>query len=217
MLRAPMPVLRGSVTIARFRVELLPDSPKDPAKFLARGLRSKAFEPLDPRKPDEERAAGFVELEDPDAVEFSPGRLYQGEHALFAWRIDKVRIPGAALRAELEKWGHAFTKEKGRSPSRSEKAESRAAIRQTFRSRTVPSTAVHDLSWNLREGTLFVWASSRKVIEEIQIALEEAVPVRLVPMTPSAKAQQNQVPDNALKPTAELLGVPEAEVPHGQA
>ena len=32
-----MPVLRGSVTVARFRVELAPDTPKDPAKWLAKG------------------------------------------------------------------------------------------------------------------------------------------------------------------------------------
>jgi DNA recombination-dependent growth factor C len=217
MVRAPMPVLRGSITLARFRVELTPDASKDAARWLARGLRSKAFEPLDPRKPDEERAAGFVELEDSDAMEFPSGRLYQGQHALFAWRIDKVRIPGNALRVEMEKWTSSFSKEKGRPPSRGEKNETKAAIRQQLRSRTVPLSQVHDVSWNLKEQSLFVWASSRKIVDEIQIALEEVLPVRLVPMTPSAKAQASGMKDDALKPTPELSGVDAAEVPHGQA
>ena len=67
----------------------------------------------------------------------------------------------------------------------------------------------------MRDDVLFVWAGSRKIVEEIQIVLEEELPVKLIPLTPSAKAQAEAVSDDALKPTAELLGMAEEEVPRG--
>ena len=81
MVRAPMPIQSGTVSFARFRSE--PAGARTDAKrWLLRGLRKKAFEPLVARKPEDDRAAGFVELEDHDATGFEAG-LFQGEHALF--------------------------------------------------------------------------------------------------------------------------------------
>jgi recombination associated protein RdgC len=62
-----MPVLGGAVTFARVRSEPGKKLPSDTRRWLAKGLASGAFEPLDPSKGDEERAAGFVELEDHEA------------------------------------------------------------------------------------------------------------------------------------------------------
>ena len=96
-----MPVLRGAVTFSRFRVEVKDGASFDPKRALARGLRTRAFEPID-RKTEEERAAGFCELELPDGVEFSPGALFSGEHALFGYRIDVLKVPASELKAELD-------------------------------------------------------------------------------------------------------------------
>jgi recombination associated protein RdgC len=212
-----MPVQRGTVTLARFRVERTAEAPKDHGRWLPKGLRARAFEPLDPKKPDEDRAAGFVELEDSDATAFPPGKLFVGEHALFCWRIDKVKVPSGALKSELERWSTQFANEQGRNPARSEKAQARAALRAKLSSAAIPLSRVHDVSWNLRAGTLFIWAGSRKVVEEIVLVLEEELPVRLLPLTPSARAQQEGLAEQALRPTAELLAVAEEEVLRGRA
>ena len=71
------------------------------------------------------------------------------------------------LKAELDKWAAAFEKENGRPPSRGEKAENRASIRQMLRNRAVPITKVHDVSWNLKSQQLQIWAASRKAVDEI--------------------------------------------------
>src|SRR5512140_2807835 len=99
----PMPILRGSVTFARFRVDPSKKVPSDVRRWLVRGLQAAAFEPID-RKSDDDVAAGFVELEDRDRTEFSPSALFYGERALFSWRIDKLRVPAGQLRDELDRW-----------------------------------------------------------------------------------------------------------------
>jgi recombination associated protein RdgC len=200
-----MPVLGGAVTFARFRSEPGKKLPSDTRRWLAKGLASGAFEPLDPSKGDEERAAGFVELEDHDATSFAS--VLQGEYALFAFRIDTLKVPSAVLRAELERWRVAFEKEHDRPPSKREKAERKEAVRHLLRQRATPTTRVHDVSFNLKRGQVQIWAASRKAVDEVAAAFEGALDVKLVPLTPGALAAQAGTPEAALAPTPELVGL----------
>jgi recombination associated protein RdgC len=201
-----MPILSGAVTFARFRVEPAEAYPTDVRRWLSRGLRARAFEPID-RRGEEERAAGFVELEDHEGTEFSPGRIFYGEHALLSWRIDTLKVRAAALKAELAQWAATFEKEHDRAPAKREKAERRSALRQAMRAQAVPVTKVYDVSWNLKTQELQLWASSRKVVDEMSLAMESSFRVRLHAHVPSVMARQQGVADAALMPTPELLGI----------
>jgi recombination associated protein RdgC len=201
-----MPILGGTVTFARFRVEPAEAFPTDVRRWLSRGLRARAFEPIDKRT-EEERAAGFVELEDHDSTEFSPGRLFHGEHALLAWRIDTLKVRAAVLKAELAQWAAGFEKEQGRAPTRGEKTERRSALRQAMRTQAVPVTKVYDVSWNLQAQELQLWAASRKVVDEMALAMESCFRIRLHAQVPSVIARRQGVADAALMPTPELLGI----------
>jgi len=216
-----MPVLRGAVTFSRFLVEPAEGAATDLKRSLSRALKARAFAPID-RRSEEERAAGFVELESPDSTEFSAGTLFYGEYALFGYRIDTIKVPGPVLRAEVDKWAAAFEKEKGRPPSRGEKSENRSSVRQVLRNRAVPITKVHDVSWNLKSQQLQIWAASRKAVEEVLNGVETAFKVKLVPLIPSAAAARMGIDESTLGPTAELIGVELAaelpvEVSHGEA
>jgi recombination associated protein RdgC len=200
-----MPILRGAVTFSRFRVDGGDPSGTDTRRWLVQGLRKKAFAPLDPGCTEEDRSAGFVELERTDATTFGPD-LFQGEYALFAYRIDAVRVPAAALRRELEQWAATFRVEKGRAPARAERTAQRVALREVLRQRVTPTTRVHDVSWNLKLRELSIWAASRKAVEEVASTFEEALGVDLHPLTPSASAKLGGVPDDALVPTPALMG-----------
>lgn len=210
-----MPILQGAISFSRFHAEHREEFPKDIKGWLTRGLRSKAFEPLDP-KSEEDRAAGFVELENPERAEFASGDLFQGERALFAWRVDELKVSARTLKSELEKWAAAFQQEKGREPRRAEKAEARDALRRKLRTRTEPKVKVLDVSWNLTTHQVQVWATSRKLVDEIQAQLEDRLHVRLVPRTPAAFVQAAAVDVETLTPTAELFGAGlDGEVSHG--
>jgi recombination associated protein RdgC len=219
-----MPVLSGAVTFSRFRSEPAGNAPSDVKRWLAKGLKSGAFEPIDLKKTEDERAAGFVELENHDSTNFSTGSVLYGEYALFGFRIDTVKVPAAVLKAELDKWATAFEKQNGRAPTRGEKAENRASLRHMLRQRAVPSTKVHDVSWNLKTQQVQIWAASRKAVDEVLLALETAFEVKLQPLVPASLAARAGIADDALIPTPELIGVeiahneiPSSEVTHGEA
>lgn len=213
-----MPVLGGAVTFSRFHAEHARKPPSDLKRWMARALASNAFEPLDPHRAEEDRSVGFVELEDPDATEFAG--VLQGEHALFAWRVDAIKVRAAAVKAEVERWIAAETAEKGHPPGKREKAERRELVRQQLRQKAEPVSKTHDVSWNLETGLVAIWAASRTVVEEAAAAIEAAFEVRLHPVTPGAAAARAELPEKALLPTAELVGVGAAarpEVDRGEA
>lgn len=200
-----MPVLRGAVTFSRFRAEPAQLPHKDPKRFLARALQSRSFEPI-ARESDEVRAAGWVELEDAQSVELTPSKFIYGEYALFAWRVDTLRVPASAVRAELEAWSTKFESNNGRPPSRSERRHEKDAVSQKLRARAFPTTRTYDVSWSLTRGTVEVWAATRKIVEEIQTAFEESFELKLHPLSPRALAEKMGVPEDSLTPTSELFG-----------
>jgi recombination associated protein RdgC len=210
-----MPVQSGAVSFARFRSEPAGARP-DVKRWLLRGLRKKLFEPLEARKPEDDRVAGFVELEDPDATGFEAG-LFQGDHALFAWRIDQLKVPAKAVKAEVDRWAAAFAAEQGRPPGRREKAARKEEVRQLLRQRTEPSSKVLDVSWNVDTGEVAVWATSRKVVDEISAAMEEVFGVVLHPVSVGATAARAKLPEAGLGPTAALVGLGGEEVSRGEA
>lgn len=215
MVRAPMPLLRGSITFARFRCDA-GSRPRDTRRWLLRALARGAFEPLDPAKGDDDRSAGFVSLEDPDSTDFSAGALEAGR-ALFAFRVDRIQVKGAAVRAELDRWTQAFRAEHDRPPTRGEKAGAKDEIRHLLRKRTPASTRVFDVSWALDGGEVLVWAASRKAVDEIAAAIEQAFEVKLAPCSAGAQALRAGLAEAALGPTAALVGLGQEEVSRGEA
>jgi recombination associated protein RdgC len=210
ILRAPMPLQRGSATFSRFTVE--PPS-GDARRWLGRGLARGAFEPLDPGRSEEDRSAGFVEREDHDATGFANGAVLVGEWALFTWRVDAVAVRASAIKAELARWETLQAAKGGRPPSKAARAEARDAIRRELRRRTPVSTRTFDVGWNLESDELLAWAGSRKVVEEVAAAIEGAFEARLTPCTTAALATRGGGSLEGLSPTPALVGRPgDAEV-----
>ncbi len=198
-----MPIRRGSVNLARFRLE--GDLPKDVKRWLQKGLAKAAFEPIDP-KSDDERAGGFVELEQNDKTEFSAGALFHGLHALFGWRVDRLKVPTNAMRAGMLEWGQAFEQKNGRPPGRRERAEQKETLKKALRAKQGPVTKVFEVSVDLTSRDVFVWATSRTVVEEAQGSLESVLEVKLIPRVPAAFLSPGVI--DSLLPTKELF--PEA-------
>jgi recombination associated protein RdgC len=196
-----MPIRRGSVNLARFRMEGA--LPKDVKRWLQKGLSKAGFDPIDP-KSDDERSAGFVELEQNDSTEFSAGALFHGLHALFAWRVDRLKVPTNTLRAGLLQWSQAFEQKNGRPAGRRERAEQKDALKKTLRAKQAPVTKVFELSVDLTSRDVFVWATSRNVVEEAQAVLESTLEVKLIPRVPAAFLGAGVL--DSLTPTKELFG-----------
>lgn len=199
-----MPVLSGSVTYGRFRAEY-EDRPKDLRRWLARGFRKQAFEPIE-RDSDEDRAAGWVEVGDHEAVELAPGSLMHGEYVLVTYRVDTLRVPRQLLNAKVDAWIKEFEQANGHKPKRAEKRETKELLHRRLRRRAFPTTRTYDVSWSPSTDVVQIWTSSRKVMEEIQIVMEDAFSMGLHPMSVSNIATAMGFEPDALTPTAALVG-----------
>lgn len=195
-----MPIRRGAVNVARFRLE--GELPKDVKRWLQKGLGKTAFEPIDPKSEDE-RSAGFVELERSDVTEFSSAALFFSQHALFAWRVDKLKVPTNAIRASMLAWLNAFEQKNGRQPGRRERAEQKEGIKKMLRAKQDPVTKLFEVSVDLTSHDVFVWATSRTVVDEVQASLESCLEVKLTPRMPAAFLPPGAI--DALSPTPELF------------
>jgi DNA recombination-dependent growth factor C len=131
--------------------------------------------------------------------------------------VDQIKIPGAQLKAAMDKWTQTFEREQDRKPSRGEKTAQKYELRDQLRKRAVPVTKTHDLAWNLKTGDLQIWSASRKVVDEIVGAVETAFQARVIPQVPGSIAQAVGYDDAAFKPTAELAGAEAAEAIDGAA
>ncbi len=211
-----MPLLKGTATFSRYRVEpsgravTSTQDKKRPKTDIAKALRLHAFQPLE-RDGEDERAQGFVELADRNRSEFSAGATYQGDFALFSYRVDEIRIPSAAVRSELEAWQQRFVSENQRPPGKKEKSAAKDEIRHTLKSRYPVATKTFDVSMNLENGHAQLWAGSRKAVDELQDAVEQALGVKLVPVSPLTVAQQLGIAEKALSPTP-ALSMPDGEI-----
>ena len=205
-----MPVKKGSMTFSRFRAEPKGERAKDERRWLARGFRSKAFEPLE-KNSEEDTASGFVELENKDSTELAPASFIFGDYALVSWRIDRLRVPSPMIKAEVEAWARAFEEREGRPPRRAELREEKELITQKLRRRAFPKTTLTDVSWGLTSQDVLIWTTQRRVVDEIQAAMEHAFDVKLQALSPGAYADRldlGAAKEDLLAPTAELIRDP---------
>lgn len=201
-----MALRSGSVTLARFRAAPPKARGADLKRLLLKGLRARRFEPLDQARGEDDRAAGFVELADAEATAFE-GETLHGDLALFAWRVDTLKVPGAEVKAAVARWAGAFQAEHGRPPARREKAAAAEGLEQALRRKATPVSRVHDVAWNLATGELQIWTGSRKAVEEIAEAIAAAFKVRPLALTPGARAEAAGLDEARLRPVPALCGL----------
>lgn len=199
-----MPVQRGSVTFRRFRVQSEEARPKDVKRWLSRAFRKRPFENVDPTAEDDV-SAGWVEIDNQDATELAASNIVFGEYALVSYRIDKIAVPKQAVKAEVDAFARAYFEEHGNKAPRVVLRDQKDIVYKKLKRRAFVATRTYDVSYNLTNDVLQIWAGSQRLVEEIQIALEEDLHVGLHALTPSTLSGDMGFPPEELAPTAELV------------
>jgi recombination associated protein RdgC len=197
-----MPLRRGSVNFAQFVFESSP--PKDLKRWVLTALKKGAFEPID-LKSDEERAAGFVELEFSERTDFSVGSVFYSEAALFSFRVDTLKVASAKIRRLLLEWKQTFENSNGRAAGRAETQTQKDQIKKMLRAQTPINTKTFDVSLHFGEKRVLIWATSRTIVEDLQVRLGQGLGVELRPRVPAAFLKSAEL--DALLPTPELFEV----------
>jgi DNA recombination-dependent growth factor C len=120
--------------------------------------------------------------------------------------VDKLKVPTNAIRAGMLQWGQAFEQKNGRPAGRREKTEQKDTLKKALRAKQLPVSKVFELSVDLTSRDVFVWATSRTVVEEAQAVLESTLEVKLIPRVPAAFLAPGLF--DSLTPTKELFPEP---------
>lgn len=174
-----MPILKGSVTLSRFKVERLPEN-------IPALLRQFAFVPIDDIA--EERAFGWTNFDDMLDTEWKKSVPEKEPYIVFSLRLDTRRIAPAtlakerkiALEAEQERiraLGKKFI-------ARDRKKEIAEQVRLLLLTKTIPTPACFEAVWNPATGIVLLGSASHKIQNmfcEIFARTFEETPVLLTP------------------------------------
>ena len=174
-----MPILKGSITLSRFKVERLPEN-------IPALLRQFAFVPIDDIA--EERAFGWTNFDDILDTEWKKSVPEKEPYIVFSLRLDTRRIAPAtlakerkiALEAELERirtLGKKFI-------ARDRKKEIAEQVRLRLLAKTIPTPACFEVVWNSATNLIWLGSASRKIQDmfcELFARTFEVTPTLLTP------------------------------------
>lgn len=178
----------GSISYTLYYVEgELPDDYK--TDYLER-IREFRFRELTPES-EEEESLGWVQLAELLNTEFTRDAVFQNEYVCASMRMDRWSLPAALFRAEYDKRAAEEAEKRGkRKLSRTEADALKEVMRREFKARSLPSTSMTDMVWNVDTQTLRFWSHTNKRNELFQELFESTFGMRLFAQSPYIAARQ---------------------------
>ncbi len=162
-----MGFLKGTASFVRFSVE--GDLPDSSLEYLLDKIVSFGFEDIDENY--EEYSIGWVSVLNMFDAEFSNASWITGDYITLSLRVDERKVSNAILKKYIAR-EEARVREEKQIPklSRSKKAEIKEQVRTELMRKAIPLPSVYDLAWNISEGTLIFFSTSKKaqaVLEDL--------------------------------------------------
>lgn len=157
-----MPILKGSVTLTRFKVD---DVPADVFATLSDRLKMFAFTPIDDIA--EERSFGWTNFDDLLDIEWKQSVPQKEPYIAFSLRLDTRRIPAAVLSKE-NKIALSADQEKIKALGKNfvsleRKREIREQVKLRLLARTIPTPAYFEVVWHTESGAIWLGSASPKI------------------------------------------------------
>lgn len=158
-----MGVSRGALTFTRLFVQGKP--PKDLRKRYADAVRLRKFAPLSPEDEASE-AVGWCVIERPFDLELSADRLFYDRFVTLGFRVDKWKIPGVLLRAQVADEEQRMLSRAGKSKlTRAEKEDIKLRVIGRLRKKILPTSRAFDVLWDLDRGSVLLFTHSARTVE----------------------------------------------------
>jgi DNA recombination-dependent growth factor C len=169
-----------------------------------RGVKKWAFQKIE--SPGEEVGAGWTSMEDFTDSQFSGASYVRGNYIALSYRIDAVRVPPRILDAALKEETKKVLKESEK--KRLTVPEYRALkeqLKETLKSRILPSIQVFDLVWDTARSLVYVGTLAARPCERIQDHFKKSFGVTLIPLIPYLVAEEI-IKDEGMRKTLETAG-----------
>jgi len=184
-------VSRGALTFTRLFVQGKP--PKDLRKRYLDAVRLRKFTPLAPEDEASE-AVGWCVIERPFDLDFQPDRLFYDRFVLLGFRVDKWKIPGVLLRAQVADEEQRMLSRAGREKlTRAEKEDIKLRVIGRLRKKILPTSRAFDVLWDLDAGTVLLFTHSARATEEFAALFTTTFGLELELDSPYAAAGRAQL------------------------
>lgn len=195
-----MGFLTGAASFMRFSVEgELPESFWD---FVADKVATHSFKDIDDTL--DEYSIGWVSVVNMFDSDFAYGSYAAGDYVVLSMRIDERKVSSSVLKKCVLKEEERVKQER-QVPrlSRSVKMEIKERIRTELVRKSVPVPAVYDVCWNLADGTLLFFSTSKKAMVSLEELFKETFGLSLMLQVPWITA--GHVADQETKEKLDLL------------
>jgi DNA recombination-dependent growth factor C len=178
------------------------ETPPDFLTWVDERLQFNLFREIDDT--NDEKAVGWVELDNLLQTSFDGGRAHKGEYLAFSLRLDTRKVPAAIFRkhylmAELT----VRQQQKFRRLSRQQRLELKKTVMQDLLRRQMPQPALFDIVWHPSQQRLWLFATSPKVRETFETLFRETFEMDIFLLFPYTLAQD--VLDPALQDRLEMV------------
>jgi recombination associated protein RdgC len=185
-------VSRGALTFTRLFVRGKP--PKDLRKRYLEAVRLRKFTPLAPEDEASE-AVGWCVIERPFDLDFQADRIFYDRFVQLGFRVDKWRLPGALVRAQVADEQQRMLSRAGREKlTRAEKEDIKLRVIGRLRKKILPTSRAFDMLWDLDRGTVLLFTHAARNVEAFCALFETSFGLELELDSPYAAAQRANLP-----------------------
>ena len=178
------------------------ETPSDFLTWVDERLQFNLFREIDDT--NDEKAVGWVELDNLLQTSFEGGQAHKGEYLAFSLRIDTRKVPAAIFRKHyLLAEQTVRQQQKFRRLSRQQRLELKKTVMQDLLRRQMPQPALFDIVWHPSQQRLWLFATSPKVRETFETLFRETFELDIFLLFPYTLAQD--VLDPALQDRLEMV------------
>jgi DNA recombination-dependent growth factor C len=165
------------------------ETPPDFLTWMDERLQSYLFRDIDDTT--DEKAWGWVELDNLLQTSFEGGKAHKGEYLAFSLRIDTRKVPAAVFRRHFLLAEQTLRgQQRFRRLSRQQKLELKKTVMQDLLRRQMPQPALFDIVWHPSQQRLWLFATSPKVREIFETLFRETFELDIYLLFPYTLAQE---------------------------
>ena len=180
-----MLVGKGALSMRAFRVSGKNPTPKK--EKVIEQLETFAFAGIE--SGEEGSVHGWIGPDHLFDGDFNVVKVFRGRYALFAFRVDTRKVPGALLQAHTAIAVQAAMEAEGleRLGAR-QKREIKQDIKRQLLAETPPSQRAYGVFWNIRNRRVFLQNTSKGVVEAFRSLFERSFDLSLEAQAPGIEA-----------------------------
>ena len=182
-----MGLLTGSASLTRFAVS--GDLPSSPWDFIAEQISRHSFRDIDDTL--DEYSVGWVSVANMFDSSFAYSSYAAGDYVALNLRVDERRVSPAVLKKFCQKEEERIKREQ-QIPrlARAARIEIRERLQAELLRKSPPIPATYDLCWNLGDGVVFFFSTSKKAIALLEDLFKETFGLALILQIPWLAGQR---------------------------